>query len=176
MPSEPRKKPPTAVERLIERFALEPHPEGGYYREVYRASQTLRHPGVPPDVPAERAAGSLIYYLLLEGQCSAFHRVRWSDEIWHLYAGGPLELHTIDADGRHACKVLTVDLEHGEPTALVPAGTWQAARPLGGAEFVFGGCTVAPGFDFADFEMPRRDVLLARYPEHAAIVRALTRD
>ncbi|HEX6996907.1 MAG TPA: cupin domain-containing protein [Gammaproteobacteria bacterium] len=166
-------RPPAEAARLIERFALEPHPEGGYFREVYRAELALPHPTIP-ERPL-RHSGTLIYYLLLESQFSAFHRVRWSDEIWHLYAGGPLELHTIDAAGRHALHVLASDWERGEPTALVPAGCWQAARPAAGSGFVFGGCTVAPGFDFADFEMPSRDELAARYPRHRELIRALTR-
>src|SRR5690606_30552146 len=121
--------------------------------EVYRGELTIPHPGIDGDPDrAVRSTGTLIYYLLLRGQFSAFHRVRWSDEIWHAYAGGPLELHTIDADGRHRTRILTADLERGEPTAVVPAGVWQGARPAGDAEWAFGGCTVAPGFDFADFE------------------------
>ena len=175
MSSERPSAPVDTAERLIERFALEPHPEGGYYREVYRGRLSLRHPEIPPGEPAERATGTLIYYLLLEGQFSAFHRVRGSDEIWHLYAGGPLELHTIDAEGRHTLTLLCADFAHGDPAGIVPPGDWQAARPVAGARFAFLGCTVSPGFDFADFEMPPREALLARYPAHAALIRALTR-
>jgi predicted cupin superfamily sugar epimerase len=117
----------------------------------------------------------LIYYLLVDEQFSAFHRVRWSDEIWHLYAGGPLELHTLDGGGHHARHLLTSDLERGEPAAVVEAGCWQAARLAGPARWAFGGCTVAPGFDFADFEMPAARALAERYPRHEALIRSLTR-
>ena len=106
---------------------------------------------------------------------SAFHRVRFSDEIWHLYAGGPLDLHLIDAGGRLVRRRLTSDVLEGEPTAVVPAGTWQSARLAAGARFALGGCSVAPGFEYEDFEMPPAAELIGRFPNHAAIIRELTR-
>jgi predicted cupin superfamily sugar epimerase len=160
--------------RIAARFALTPHPEGGFYREVYRSALAVRHPGVPEGVEPQRAAGTSIYFMLAERQFSAFHRVRWSDEIWHLYAGGPLELHTIDAAGAYAVRTLTTDVTAGEPIAIVAAGDWQAARLAPGARWAFGGCTVVPGFDFADFEMPPAAQLMEAQPAHAEIIRALT--
>jgi hypothetical protein len=162
------------VERIVDRFGLKPHPEGGFFREVYRSSVTLAHPAVDGS-DIRRCAGTHIYFLLGGEEFSAFHRVRVSDEIWHLYAGGPLELHTIDADGRYALTVLTTDLERGAPTAVVPAGCWQAARLVRGSAWAFTGCTVTPGFAFADFEMPAARALLDAHPAHAPIIRALTR-
>lgn len=164
-----------AAAEIVRRFGLRPHPEGGFFREVYRSTLKLGHPSAPPDRPADRPAGTLIYYMLVGEQFSAFHRITWSDEIWHLYAGGPIELHTIDTDGRHRVRMITTPLGDGEPTALVPAGCWQAARLARGAQWAFGGCTVAPGFDYADFEMPSADRLLAAFPQHAEIIRTLTR-
>lgn len=163
------------VQRIVARLRLEPHPEGGYFREVYRSATRVDHPQIPAGFEKTRSAGSLIYFLLADEDFSAFHRVRWTDEIWHLYAGGPLELHTIDAHGRHARRILTTDLQTGEPTALVAAGCWQAARLAPGAEWALGGCTVAPGFDFADFEMPSAAELTAAHPSNARIIRELTR-
>lgn len=163
------------VERIVERFGLVPHPEGGFFREVYRSSQILDHPGIPEGSDARRCAGTLIYFLLSGGDFSAFHRVRWSDEVWHLYAGGPLEIVTIDADRTLERSLLTTDLTTGEPTRLIPAGTWQSARPANGASWVFGGCTVSPGFEFGDFEMPPADELIAHFPEHESTIRELTR-
>ena len=164
------------VQRIVERFALIPHPEGGYFREVYRSAIECRHPGIPAGHDDRRRAATLIYFLLGGSDFSAFHRVRWTDELWHLYAGGPLELHTIDSDGSHALRELTTDLAHGEPTALVPAGVWQAARLAPGAAWAFGGCSVSPGFEFADFEMPPRQALVEAHERHAAIIRELTRN
>jgi len=163
------------AQRIVRRYELKPHPEGGYYREVYRSQLAVEHPGIPSDTPSTRAAGTFIYYLLADDQISAFHRVKWTDEIWHLYAGGPLELHLIDEDGDHRVVTLTTALGDGEPCAVVPSGWWQAARLPPGARWAFAGCSVAPGFDFRDFELPRTDDLLARFPKHAALIRALTR-
>jgi predicted cupin superfamily sugar epimerase len=164
-----------AVRRIVERFELVPHPEGGYFREVYRSRTSIRHPGIPPGARAERAAGTLIYFLLSGKDFSAFHRVRFSDEIWHLYAGGPLELNLIDQSGRHERRRLTSNVIEGEPTATVPADTWQSARLADGASFALGGCSVAPGFEYDDFEMPPAAGLIERFPQHAGLIRSLTR-
>jgi len=162
------------VRRIVAKFALIPHPEGGHFREVYRSDLNTEHPRIPEGYERTRCAGTLIYFMLAGAEFSAFHRVRWTDELWHLYAGGPLELHTIDAEDGYSKRSLTTDLEHGEPTALVRAGVWQAARLAPGAAWAFGGCTVAPGFDFADFEMPPADALIAEHARHAAVIRELT--
>lgn len=159
------------VERIVERFRMQPHPEGGFFSEVYRSDMVLPHPKLAGK--NQRSSGTLIYYLLEGEQYSAFHRVRCSDEIWHLYAGGPLELHIID--GRYRRHLLTTPEERGEPTAVVPAGAWQAARLAPGTPWAFGGCTVAPGFEYADFEMPPAEALISTYPGYADIIRALTR-
>jgi predicted cupin superfamily sugar epimerase len=154
---------------LIETLGLIPHPEGGYYRETFRAP--LRLEGLPHGAP--RAASTGIYYLLPAGTLSALHRVG-SDEVWHYYDGDPLELHTLDAAGVHTVTRLGRDLAAGErPQHVVPAGVWQAARPLG-QRFTLCGCTVAPGFDFADFEMPSRAELQPLFPAHRALLEQLT--
>jgi len=164
-----------AVKRIVERFNLVPHPEGGYFREVYRSTMKVSHPAVPDGTEASRSAGTLIYFLLSGADFSAFHRVRWSDEIWHLYAGGPLEIFVIDASGELERRLLTTDLTRGEPTTTIPAGAWQSARLARGAAWALGGCSVAPGFDYEDFEMPPASKLLTDFPEHAATIRELTR-
>jgi predicted cupin superfamily sugar epimerase len=160
---------------IIERLGLHPHPEGGYFREVFRAATTVEHPGIPDGEDAHRCGGSLIYYMLEAGDFSAFHRVRWTDEIWHFYAGGPVELHTIDASGTHAVTTIHDSFGSTEPVCIVPAGCWQAARLADDSPWALCGCTVAPGFEFADFEMPRRAALLSRFPQHAVTIEALTR-
>lgn len=161
--------------RLVSRFGLAPHPEGGFYREVYRAAETVTHPAIPEEQDARRAAATHIYFLLPADAFSAFHRVVSSDEIWHLYAGGDLELHLIHADGRYEKRLLSADPTTGEPMAIVEAGCWQAARVAPGGAWSFGGCTVAPGFDFADFEMPAAENLLRHHPQLEMIIRELTR-
>jgi len=163
-----------AVQQIIERFALVPHPEGGHFREVFRSDVQVERLDRSAGPAKRRSGGTLIYFLLAGRDFSALHRVRGSDEIWHLYAGGPLELHTLGPAG-HTCARLCADLAAGEPTAVVPAGRWQAARLAPGAAFAFCGCTVVPGFDFADFDMPPARELIAEYPKHERLVRELTR-
>ncbi|MFO0677518.1 MAG: cupin domain-containing protein [Polyangiaceae bacterium] len=155
---------------LVRRFGLAPHPEGGFFKETFRSAARFALPGYP----GERAASTAIHFLLEADTFSAFHRVR-SDEVWHHYAGDPLELHTIDDDGHAALVVLGPDFEDGQvPQAVVPRGVWQAAAPRG-SRYAFVGCTVAPGFDFADFEMPPRTTLLALFPRHTDLLTRFTR-
>ena len=151
---------------VIAALGLEPHPEGGFYRETFRSPIQVPGPGGEP-----RAASTAILFLLPEGDFSAWHRVR-SDEAWHHYAGGPLELHRLDDEG-HRVELLGSPVLGHTPQAVIPAGQWQAARPTQGWSLC--GCTVAPGFHFDDFEMPSRAALVARFPAHASIVEALTR-
>lgn len=127
-------------ERLISALALQPHPEGGFYRETFR-SPLIVHTDKGP-----RAASTAIYFLLPAGSFSRFHRC-FGDEVWHFYDGDPLELHVLVGD---AHRVYTLD--HSRPQAVVPSGAWQAARCLGERHSLVG-CTVAPGFEFADFEL-----------------------
>lgn len=126
-------------------LGLEPHPEGGAFRETFR----------DPAGPAGRGHSTAIYYLLRAGEESRWHRVD-AAEVWHHYAGAPLELRIAGEDGRAAPVTLGDDLAAGHrPQAVVPAGAWQAARSLG--EWTLVGCTVAPGFDFAGFELATDD-------------------
>ena len=164
-----------AAKRIVERFEMQAHPEGGYFTEVYRSEVELQHPAIPQNQTTYRSGGTFIYYLLAGEDFSAFHRLRWTDELWHLYAGGPLELHVIDAMDSYSIRLLTTNLEQGEPTAVVEAGCWQAARLAAGADWFFGGCTVAPGFEYADFEIPLAEELLENHAAHAEIIAQLTR-
>jgi predicted cupin superfamily sugar epimerase len=130
---------------LIERLGLEPHPEGGYFREIYRSGRTVQADDDRPPRPAV----TTIYFLLAAGQQSRWHRVR-SDEIWHFYEGDPLELSVAPPAREPVARVTLGPLSgSGQPVHVVQAEWWQAARPLGAYTLV--GCTVAPGFDFADF-------------------------
>jgi predicted cupin superfamily sugar epimerase len=152
------------VADLIRTLQLAPHPEGGHYREIWRSPEVV----TPADARGTRAALTSIYFLLPAGARSRWHRVR-SDEIWHHYEGAPLELLLVTPDEFHLERrrlgPLGVDQAQA-PVACVPAGFWQAARSLG--DYTLVGCTVAPGFEFSDFE------LLADRPEaEEALLRAL---
>jgi predicted cupin superfamily sugar epimerase len=130
----------TAAE-IIERLNLEPHPEGGHYRETFRDCRR--------DADG-RSASTAIYFLLARGQRSHWHRID-AAEVWHYYAGATLELAIVDGDGARTLR-LGADLGAGEvPQATVPAQAWQAAESRG--DWTLVGCTVAPGFDFAAFEL-----------------------
>ena len=127
---------------IIERLGMKRHPEGGWYAETFR------------DVPAAsgRAASTAIYFLLEKGDVSAWHRVRDAVEVWHFYAGAPLELTIHDETTGRSSHRLGPDLAAGErPQAVVPADAWQTARSLG--DWTLVGCTVAPGFEFSSFEL-----------------------
>lgn len=146
---------------------LQPHPEGGWYRRTFASAVSVASEATGAAAPASSA----IYYLLPRGGFSAWHAVRGSDEVWHHYDGAPVELLVLDAEGRLAATTLGRDLAAGQrPQAVVAAGCWQAARAVGG--WALCGCTVAPGFDFARFELPSREALLARFKDASAPTRA----
>lgn len=163
------------VREIVDRLGLEPHPEGGYFRETYRAAVSVRHPSVQGGEDAKRPAGTGIYFLVPAGEFSAFHRVTHSDELWHLYAGDALELHLIHDDGTYEVRLLTANLTEGEPMTVVPAGCWQAARVADGGVWSLSGCTVAPGFTYADFELATAGSLVEQFPQHGEAIERFTR-
>ena len=159
------------LERMVEALGLKPHPEGGFYRETFRSSRRL----APAPDGAPRDASTAIYFLLPAREFSAFHLIRGSDELWHHYGGDPVEIHMLASSGDYRVTILGPDVLQGEqPQIMVPAGTLQAAIARG-PRFALCGCTVTPGFDFADFEMPTRDDLVARFPRHEQAIKRLTR-
>jgi hypothetical protein len=159
---------------LIERLHLQPHPEGGWFRETYRAAEGIAAAALPPRFGGDRSVSTAIYFLLEAGQCSHLHRIR-SDEVWHFYAGDPLIVVEIDPAGRLKTTRLGGDLAAGEVYQhVVPAGVWFGAAPAENGRFALVGCTVAPGFDFADFELAERAALLAEYPGHREWILRLT--
>jgi len=131
---------------LIADLGLQPHPEGGYFRENFRSSRKVQ----PLDERSPRSALTTIYFLLVKGQHSRWHRVA-SDEAWHFHEGDPLEVYWIDEQEELHEELLSTDSPNARPTCVVPARCWQAATPRG--DYTLVGCTVGPGFDFQDFEM-----------------------
>jgi len=159
----------------IRKLALEPHPEGGYYRQTYRAELILPQQGLPCQFSGPRPASTAIYFLLDGKVFSALHRLR-SDEVWHFYLGGALLVHVIEADGSYNKIELGSDPEAGQVLqAVVKAGCWFAAEMKDVSSFALVGCTVAPGFDFADFELARPEQLVAAYPQRRQLIEKLTR-
>src|SRR5262245_56491161 len=165
----------TEARPWIERLQLRRHPEGGYFRESYRADEGIARAHLPERFTGDRAFATAIYFLLEGTDFSALHRLK-QDEVWHFYDGSPLTVHVIDPAGEYAAIKLGRRPEAGECfQAVVEAGCWFGASVGGPGFYALVCCTVAPGFGFADFEMPSRDRLLALYPQHEGIITQLTR-
>lgn len=165
----------SAAVSVIEALDLRPHPEGGYYRETYRTDRIIPASVLSPDYPSARHVCTAIYYLLTAEDISRWHRVS-SDEMWHFYAGDAFELACLSPDGKLECAELGNGIAAGMcPQIVIPANSWQSARLKPGGEWGLVGCTVAPGFDFADFEMANIVSLCEQYPQHAAAIRGFGR-
>jgi len=160
----------------IKKLRLEPHPEGGFYRQTYKADQVLPREALPPTFTGPRVVSTAIYFLLEGKSFSAFHRLR-SDELWHFYTGAPVLVHVIGESGEYSKILLGSDPDAGEQLqAVVKAGRWFASHVKDGKSFALVGCTVAPGFDFEDFELAKREELTRHYPQHRELIEKLTRD
>ena len=161
------------IQTYITRFNLQPHPEGGWYAETYRSSESTNQ--LPERFAGPRNFSTAIYFLMPGNSFSAFHRIK-SDELWHFYDGDMLEVFVIDEQGAMQIIRLGRDTANGEVfQATVRAGLWFASRCSVKDGFSLVGCTVSPGFDFADFEMANRAELLKQYPRHSQYVNELTR-
>jgi len=159
----------------IHKLQLMPHPEGGYYRQTYRAELMVEKASLPPEFAGSRAVATAIHFLLTGTDFSALHRLR-SDEMWHFYAGGTLVVHVIAENGKHSEILLGGDADAGEVfQAVVKAGCWFGSRVREPGPFALVGCTVSPGFDFGDFELGKRDQLVRLYPQHRELIERLTR-
>ncbi|HEY1060125.1 MAG TPA: cupin domain-containing protein [Daejeonella sp.] len=161
------------IQNLIHQYNLLPHPEGGYFKETYRSEESIPANGLPLRFSGGRAFSTAIYFLLLKDLFSAFHRIK-SDECWHFYEGESLKVHVLHLNGTYELIRLGKNRDAGEVyQAIVPAGAWFASETSG--EYSFVGCTVAPGFDFADFELARAEELKSEYPEYASLIERLCR-
>ena len=161
------------TDQLIQRYGLEPHPEGGWYKQTYKSTEQITASALPKRFGANRAFSTAIYFLLGQGNFSAFHRIK-SDECWHFYTGDPLLIYIIEQNGELKIISLGNDFEKGQSFQhVVPANCWFAGRPAPGSEYCFVGCTVSPGFEFGDLELANATELSAIYPEHKKIIEQL---
>ncbi len=159
----------------IGKLGLTKHVEGGAFREIYRSQLELAKGALTPQHHGNRAAMTSIYYLLEHGDFSAFHRIA-SDELWHFYDGACLCIYEITPGGQLLKHKLGRDIAAGEALMVaIPAGSWFGSRVEIENGFTLCGCTVAPGFDFADFEIAGRVALTETYPGYFAIIAELTR-
>lgn len=164
-----------SAQSFIKQYQLQPHPEGGWYKETYRSHETIPATALPGRFSGERNFSTAIYFLLEQGNFSAFHKIQ-SDECWHFYAGYTLNVYVLHNDGQLEIIKLGNDIAKGELFQyVVPANCWFASRPSAGSEFCFVGCTVSPGFDFTDFEMAKEEQLLSIFPQHADIIKEMSR-
>lgn len=164
-----------SLDALIKKLELQPHPEGGYYKETYRSQDIITKDALPEIFNGNRNHSTGIYYLLEDKDFSAFHRIN-QDEMWHFYKGGTLILTMISEEGELSTIKIGNDILNGEvPQAVVPKGYWFAAKVEKPESYALLGCTVAPGFDFQDFELAESSKLKAQFPQHSDIITALTR-
>ena len=163
-----------AAKFWIDRLQLAQHIEGGWYSEVYRSPLTFNKDQLPAAFNAERNACTHIYFMLEKNGFSAFHRIK-SDELWHFYAGDPLIVYEIDDVGNVKEHLLGNDPTQVQSFfCVIKAGNWFASKVAGGGEYGLVGCTVAPGFDFNDFEMAKRNDLVKNFPQHRQLITELT--
>lgn len=162
-------------EYWVKKLNLQPHPEGGYYKETYRSEEYFGKEGLPSRFRGKRNYSTAIYFLLEKENFSAFHRIH-SDEVWHFYAGDGITVFMLREDGEMEAINLGANPDKDEVLqAVVPAGVWFASRVRDQGSYGLVGCTVSPGFDFEDFEMANRDELLEQFPRHKKTIIALTR-
>jgi predicted cupin superfamily sugar epimerase len=158
-----------------EKLQLQKHPEGGYFKEIYRSDEKIKAEHLPERYQGDRHHSTSIYFLITSEEFSAFHRIK-SDEIWHFYAGSSATIHIIDEKGQLTQIKLGNDFENGEIFQYaIPKGAWFAASVDEPDSFALVGCTVAPGFHFDDFELGKCDELIKMFPENEEVIRRLTR-
>lgn len=161
-----------SIQNIIQTFALKPHPEGGYFAETYRASEDIAAAALPDRFGGDRSCGTAILFLLRAGDISRLHRIK-SDEVWHFHTGDPLRLFEITPQGAVIETVLGSDYTQGHlPQYVVKAGHYFGGFSSGAYSFV--GCTVSPGFDFADFEFADCAALSEAFPAARSVIKRLS--
>jgi predicted cupin superfamily sugar epimerase len=164
------------ADELIAALKLQSLPrEGGYFRETYRSPDRLSAAALPDHHRSDKALSTAIYYLLTPQTFSALHRLP-TDEVFHFYLGSPVQMLQLWPDGRGRVLILGPDVQTGQsPQTLVPRGTWQGSCLMPGGSYALLGTTMAPGFDFDDYEAANAEELIEAYPGHAELIRLLTR-
>lgn len=162
------------AEYWISKLGLAKHPEGGWFKEIYRADESVKAEHLPERYKGERHHSTSIYFLLTSDTFSAFHRIK-SDELWHFYTGSSVTVYMIDVKGNYSEVKLGSNAEDGEVfQCVIPKNVWFGAMVNEPDSFSLVGCTVSPGFHFDDFELAERKELLKLYPKHTDIINKLT--
>lgn len=163
------------AQAYINKYNLQKHPEGGWYKETYKSEELIPKNALPERFDGARAFSTAIYFMLEQANFSAFHRIK-SDECWHFYAGGALLVYIITNKGTLNVIRLGNNPEKNEVFQyVVPANCWFASIPDKDVSFSFVGCTVSPGFNFNDFELAYSSELISQYPQHTNIISSLCR-
>lgn len=165
----------SSAKKIIKKLELIPHPEGGYYRESYRSTELIKDRSLPERYSGNRSFSTSIYFLLNREDKSHFHRIL-SDEIWHFYSGSALLIHCIDDNGNYILHRLGNNLDKEErPQITIKHSTWFAAEVEEKDSYALIGCTVAPGFEFQDFELGTKEKLLELFSKHSDLIKKLTK-
>jgi len=160
---------------FIKNLNMTPHPEGGFYKEIYASEENITSNDLKVDFEGSRILWTSIYFLLRDGEVSNFHRLK-SDEMWYYHSGSPLTIYMISPEGELITEQLGLDIEHGEkPQILVPKN-YIFGSDMNHEGYALVGCMVSPGFEFRDFELFKRNELIAKYPQHQQIIHKLTID
>ena len=160
---------------IIEQFKLEPHPEGGFFKETYRSNGKIPSNALDPDIEGERNYCTGIYFLISSSDFSAFHKIN-QDEMWHFYEGSPVKIHMLSPNGDYSFAMVGNQYDKGQvPQFTVPAKYWFAAEVMESDSFSSVGCTVSPGFDFKDFVLPSRKILIDLFPQYEALISKFTK-
>lgn len=158
----------------IEKLQLQKHPEGGHFREVYRADEVIPKHSLHERYSGERNHSTSIYFLITSDEFSAFHKIK-SNETWHFYCGSSITIYLIDENGKFSTVGLGSNPEKDEAFQFtIPHGTWFAASVDEPDSYALLGCTVAPGFHYTDFELGKREVLLKLFPQCEEVIRKFT--
>jgi len=163
-----------SAEYFIKQLKLEPHPEGGHYRRIYESSEFISKENLPKKYGSKRHYSTSIYYLLNKTEVSKFHKLK-SDEIWHYYFGSSAMIYIIDESGKLNIKKLGPNIDEGEEfQVIIKSNSWFASELSNKDSFILVGCTVAPGFDFEDFELAEKSDLINNYPDYLDIISKFT--
>lgn len=160
---------------IISRLKLTPHPEGGWYSEIYRSDEIIHNSALPERYSEPHNFSTSIYFLLGSNDFSAFHRIR-SDETWHFYKGSPVAIYVISPQGEFSEIIMGNNLRKQQQLQFtIKRGSWFAAKIKGNGPYALVGCTVSPGFEFADFELGIRQKLTEKFPQLSKIICEFTR-
>lgn len=163
------------VKFYIEKLELNKHPEGGYFKEIYRSDEFILKENLPGRYSGKRNISTSIYFLLDEENISLFHKIK-SDETWHFYDGSTIKIYTLQNGGELKINLLGKNLNDGESLqVLIEKGNWFCAEVVNKDLFGLVGCTVAPGFDFDDFELGKRNELIKIFPDHKKLIKRFTK-